>query len=66
LSKRTLIQERNNIDKKNLKTVTVTSPTEQEIQDLMPLKFVKTKSNDRFAKNGTLISSELVKLQDLP
>jgi phosphoribosylaminoimidazolecarboxamide formyltransferase/IMP cyclohydrolase len=36
LSKRTLIQERNNItDNKDLKTVTVTSPTEQEIQDLI-------------------------------
>jgi phosphoribosylaminoimidazolecarboxamide formyltransferase/IMP cyclohydrolase len=57
-----LIQERNNItdNKEDLKTVTVTSPTEQEIQDLIFASKVckNTKSNTIvFAKNGTLISS---------
>jgi phosphoribosylaminoimidazolecarboxamide formyltransferase/IMP cyclohydrolase len=63
-----LIQERNNItDNKDLKTVTVTSPTEQEIQDLIfASKVCKTQNLTRsFCKNGTLISSELVKLQEL-
>jgi phosphoribosylaminoimidazolecarboxamide formyltransferase/IMP cyclohydrolase len=61
LSKRTLIQERNNItdNKEDLKTVTVTSPTEQEIQDLIfASKVCKTQNlTHDFAKNGTLISS---------
>lgn len=57
-----LVQERNNItdNKESLKTVTLTSPTEQEIQDLIfASKICKnTKSNTIvFAKNGTLISS---------
>jgi len=57
-----LIQERNNItdNKKDLTTVTITSPTEQEIEDLIfASKICKnTKSNTIvFAKNGTLISS---------
>lgn len=57
-----LIQERNNItdNKKDLTTVTTTSPTEQEIEDLIfASKICKnTKSNTIvFAKNGTLISS---------
>ena len=57
-----LIQERNNItdNKEALKTVTLTSPTEQEIQDLIFASKVckNTKSNTIvFAKNGTLISS---------
>ena len=57
-----LIQERNNItdNKDDLKTVTLTSPTEQEIQDLIFASKVckNTKSNTIvFAKNGTLISS---------
>ncbi len=57
-----LIQERNNItdNKESLKTVTLTSPTEQEIEDLIfASKICKnTKSNTIvFAKNGTLISS---------
>ncbi|MEO8253491.1 MAG: bifunctional phosphoribosylaminoimidazolecarboxamide formyltransferase/IMP cyclohydrolase [Flavobacterium sp.] len=57
-----LIQERNNItdNKKDLTTVTNTSPTEQEIEDLIfASKICKnTKSNTIvFAKNGTLISS---------
>ena len=57
-----LIQERNNItdNKEDLKTVTITSPTEQEIQDLIFASKVckNTKSNTIvFAKNGTLISS---------
>jgi len=57
-----LIQERNNItdNKDDLKTVTITSPTEQEIQDLIFASKVckNTKSNTIvFAKNGTLISS---------
>ncbi len=57
-----LIQDRNNItDKKeDLKTVTVKTPTEQEIEDLLfASKICKnTKSNTIvFAKNGTLISS---------
>ncbi len=57
-----LVQERNNItdNKEDLKTVTLTSPTEQEIQDLIfASKICKnTKSNTIvFAKNGTLISS---------
>jgi phosphoribosylaminoimidazolecarboxamide formyltransferase/IMP cyclohydrolase len=57
-----LIQERNTItdNKEDLKTVTITSPTEQEVQDLIfASKICKnTKSNTIvFAKNGTLISS---------
>ena len=57
-----LIQERNNItdNKDDLKTVTTTTPTEQEIKDLIfASKICKnTKSNTIvFAKNGTLISS---------
>lgn len=57
-----LIQERNNItdNKEDLKTVTTTTPTAQEIQDLIfASKICKnTKSNTIvFAKNGTLISS---------
>jgi phosphoribosylaminoimidazolecarboxamide formyltransferase/IMP cyclohydrolase len=57
-----LIQERNNItdNKRDLKTVTITSPTEQEVQDLIfASKICKnTKSNTIvFAKDGTLISS---------
>ncbi|WP_413999468.1 bifunctional phosphoribosylaminoimidazolecarboxamide formyltransferase/IMP cyclohydrolase [Flavobacterium sp. W1B] len=57
-----LIQERNNItdNKDDLKTVTITTPTEQEIKDLIfASKICKnTKSNTIvFAKNGTLISS---------
>jgi phosphoribosylaminoimidazolecarboxamide formyltransferase / IMP cyclohydrolase len=57
-----LIQERNNItdNKNDLTTVTTTSPTEQEIEDLIfASKICKnTKSNTIvFAKNGTLISS---------
>jgi phosphoribosylaminoimidazolecarboxamide formyltransferase/IMP cyclohydrolase len=57
-----LIQERNNITdtKADLKTVTTTAPTEQEINDLIFASKVckNTKSNTIvFAKNGTLISS---------
>ncbi|QZK89386.1 bifunctional phosphoribosylaminoimidazolecarboxamide formyltransferase/IMP cyclohydrolase [Flavobacterium sp. CHNK8] len=57
-----LIQERNNITdtKEDLKTVTNTAPTEQEIKDLIfASKICKnTKSNTIvFAKNGTLIAS---------
>ncbi len=57
-----LIQDRNNItdNKEHLKTVTVTEPTAQEIEDLIfASKICKnTKSNTIvFAKNGTLISS---------
>jgi phosphoribosylaminoimidazolecarboxamide formyltransferase / IMP cyclohydrolase len=57
-----LIQERNNItdNKQDLTTVTTTSPTEQEVEDLIfASKICKnTKSNTIvFAKNGTLISS---------
>ncbi len=57
-----LIQERNSItdNKEDLKTVTLTSPTEQEIEDLIfASKICKnTKSNTIvFAKNGTLIAS---------
>ncbi|MCG9794137.1 bifunctional phosphoribosylaminoimidazolecarboxamide formyltransferase/IMP cyclohydrolase [Flavobacterium algicola] len=57
-----LIQDRNSItdNKEDLKTVTTTSPSEQEIQDLIfASKICKnTKSNTIvFAKNGTLISS---------
>ena len=57
-----LIQERNNItdNKADLKTVTITTPTEQEIQDLIFASKVckNTKSNTIvFAKSGTLISS---------
>jgi phosphoribosylaminoimidazolecarboxamide formyltransferase/IMP cyclohydrolase len=57
-----LIQERNNItdNKADLKTVTTTSPSEQEIEDLIfASKACKnTKSNTIvFAKNGTLIAS---------
>jgi len=57
-----LIQDRNNItdNKNDLTTVTITSPTEQEIEDLIfASKICKnTKSNTIvFAKNGTLISS---------
>lgn len=57
-----LIQERNNItdNKEGLKTVTTTTPTPQEIEDLIfASKICKnTKSNTIvFAKNGTLISS---------
>ena len=57
-----LIQERNNItdNKEALKTVTVTTPSEEEIKDLIFASKVckNTKSNTIvFAKNGTLISS---------
>ena len=57
-----LVQERNNItdNKEDLRTVTITEPTEQEIQDLIfASKICKnTKSNTIvFAKNGTLIAS---------
>jgi phosphoribosylaminoimidazolecarboxamide formyltransferase/IMP cyclohydrolase len=57
-----LVQERNNITdtKADLKTVTFTSPSEQEIEDLLFASKVckNTKSNTIvFAKNGTLISS---------
>ena len=57
-----LVQERNNItdNKNDLKTVTITSPSEQETEDLIfASKICKnTKSNTIvFAKNGTLISS---------
>lgn len=57
-----LVQERNNItdNKGDLRTVTLTSPTEQEIEDLIFASKVckNTKSNTIvFAKNGTLISS---------
>ena len=57
-----LVQERNNItdNKADLKTVTTTAPTEQEIEDLIFASKVckNTKSNTIvFAKNGTLISS---------
>ena len=57
-----LIQERNNItdNKDALKTVTVTTPSEAEIKDLIFASKVckNTKSNTIvFAKNGTLIAS---------
>ncbi|MDG1872149.1 MAG: bifunctional phosphoribosylaminoimidazolecarboxamide formyltransferase/IMP cyclohydrolase [Flavobacterium sp.] len=57
-----LVQERNNItdNKGDLRTVTLTSPTEQEIEDLIFASKVckNTKSHTIvFAKNGTLISS---------
>jgi phosphoribosylaminoimidazolecarboxamide formyltransferase / IMP cyclohydrolase len=57
-----LVQDRNNItdNKADLKTVTITAPSEQEIEDLIfASKICKnTKSNTIvFAKNGTLISS---------
>ena len=57
-----LVQERNNItdNKNDLKTVTETLPSEQEIEDLIfASKICKnTKSNTIvFAKDGTLISS---------
>ncbi len=57
-----LIQDRNNItdNKQALKTVTITSPTEQEVDDLLfASKICKnTKSNTIvFAKNNTLIAS---------
>jgi phosphoribosylaminoimidazolecarboxamide formyltransferase/IMP cyclohydrolase len=57
-----LIQDRNNItdNKEDLKTVTTTTPSEQEVEDLIfASKICKnTKSNTIvFAKNGTLISS---------
>ena len=57
-----LVQERNNITdtKADLKIVTTTAPTNQEIEDLLfASKICKnTKSNTIvFAKNGTLISS---------
>ena len=57
-----LVQDRNNItdNKADLKTVTITSPTEQEIEDLIfASKICKnTKSNTIvFVKNGTLIAS---------
>lgn len=57
-----LIQEINGItdNKDDLKTVTITSPTSQEIEDLIFASKVckNTKSNTIvFAKNGTLISS---------
>ena len=57
-----LIQERNNItdNKDALKTVTVTTPSEEEIKDLIFASKVckNTKSNTIvFAKNGTLIAS---------
>jgi hypothetical protein len=61
LLERSLIQERNNItdNKADLKTVTTTSPSEQEIEDLIfALKFVKHKiKHDCLQKNGTLIAS---------
>jgi phosphoribosylaminoimidazolecarboxamide formyltransferase/IMP cyclohydrolase len=57
-----LVQDKNNItdSKTDLKTVTTTEPTSQEIEDLIfASKICKnTKSNTIvFAKNGTLISS---------
>jgi phosphoribosylaminoimidazolecarboxamide formyltransferase/IMP cyclohydrolase len=57
-----LIQERNTItdNKDDLKTVTLTNPTQQEIEDLIFASKVckNTKSNTIvFAKNGTLLSS---------
>jgi phosphoribosylaminoimidazolecarboxamide formyltransferase/IMP cyclohydrolase len=57
-----LIQERNNStdNKQALKTVTLTSPTEQEVEDLIfASKICKnTKSNTIvFAKNKTLLAS---------
>jgi len=57
-----LVQDKNNItdSKSDLKTVTTTEPTSQEIEDLIfASKICKnTKSNTIiFAKNGTLISS---------
>ena len=57
-----LVQDRNDLTdtKTDLKTVTTTAPTEQEIEDLIfASKICKnTKSNTIvFAKNGTLISS---------
>jgi phosphoribosylaminoimidazolecarboxamide formyltransferase/IMP cyclohydrolase len=57
-----LVQDRNNNTdtKENLKVVTNTAPTEQEVEDLLfASKICKnTKSNTIvFAKNGTLISS---------
>ena len=57
-----LIQERNNItdNKDALKTVTVSTPSEEEIKDLIFASKVckNTKSNTIvFAKNGTLIAS---------
>jgi len=57
-----LIQDRNNITDKaeDLKTVTITAPTEQEVKDLIFASKVckNTKSNTIvFAKNGTLIAS---------
>ena len=57
-----LVQERNNItdSEEHLKTVTLTTPSNQEIQDLLfASKICKnTKSNTIvFAKNNTLISS---------
>ncbi|MCV9931501.1 bifunctional phosphoribosylaminoimidazolecarboxamide formyltransferase/IMP cyclohydrolase [Flavobacterium sp. LS1R47] len=57
-----LVQDKNNItdNKAHLKTVTITAPTEQEVEDLLfASKICKnTKSNTIvFAKNGTLISS---------
>ena len=57
-----LVQDKNNItdNKEHLKTVTNTTPSEQEIEDLIFASKVckNTKSNTIvFAKNGTLISS---------
>jgi phosphoribosylaminoimidazolecarboxamide formyltransferase / IMP cyclohydrolase len=57
-----LVQDKNNItdNKEALKTVTLTAPTSQEVNDLLfASKICKnTKSNTIvFAKNGTLISS---------
>lgn len=57
-----LVQDRNNITdtKADLKTVTTTAPTAQEVEDLIFASKVckNTKSNTIvFAKNGTLISS---------
>ncbi|MFC6875753.1 bifunctional phosphoribosylaminoimidazolecarboxamide formyltransferase/IMP cyclohydrolase [Flavobacterium myungsuense] len=57
-----LVQDKNNITdaKQDLKTVTITSPTAQEIEDLIFASKVckNTKSNTIvFAKNATLISS---------
>jgi phosphoribosylaminoimidazolecarboxamide formyltransferase / IMP cyclohydrolase len=57
-----LVQDKNNItdNKQDLKTVTITSPTDLEVDDLIfASKICKnTKSNTIvFAKNGTLISS---------
>jgi phosphoribosylaminoimidazolecarboxamide formyltransferase / IMP cyclohydrolase len=57
-----LVQDKNNItdNKQSLKTVTTTSPTNQEVDDLIfASKICKnTKSNTIvFAKNNTLISS---------